>query len=371
MAELLRDWYNPGSLRGLAGRFQAAYPAFGAEEFVAGVMGGPWEQLGLKARVRQVTLGLGKQLPAGYEQALEVLDRVAAGCPAGFQDLTLLCLPDFVEVYGQAGRHWALSMAALERYTPLATAEFAVRPFLLKDPERMMRQMAAWAVHENEQVRRLASEGCRPALPWGQALPCFKKDPAPVLGVLELLKADPSPYVRRSVANNLNDISKTHPALVIKTARAWYGKNQRTDWILKHGCRTLLKRGDPQALALFGLADAGNVRVSGFALGAACVRIGQKLPFSFVAEAEKAARVRLEYAIDYVKANGRRSRKIFQISERAFQENEKKGYTKAHSFADASTRKHYPGTHALTLIVNGAQRGTLEFEVLAPEAPSP
>lgn len=369
MAELLKDCYNESSLSALAARFRAAYPAFPAGAFVRGVLDGNWAELGLKARVRRVTLQLGASLPAGYEESLTVLDRALAAAPAGEGGLALLCFPDFVEVYGQDPAHWALSMAALARYTPYATAEFAVRPFLLRDEARMMAQMAAWARHENEHVRRLASEGCRPRLPWGQALPSFQKDPSPVLALLEQLKADPSAYVRKSVANNFNDISKTHPQLVLETAKRWYGVSKETDWIVKHGCRTLLKQGVPEALALFGLAGAGLVAVDGFALAPAQVPIGGALSFSFCITAKKATRVRLEYGVDYVKANGRRSRKVFQLSELSLKENERRAYTRAHSFADASTRRHYPGTHAVTLIVNGAGRGTLEFEVVKEKEP--
>ena len=228
-----------------------------------------------------------------------------------------------------------------------------------------MEQMSAWAGHANEHVRRLASEGCRPRLPWGQALPRFKKDPSPVLGILEQLKADPSLYVRKSVANNLNDISKTHPELVAGIAKDWYGRDARTDWIVKHGCRTLLKKGNREVMDLFGFAAPDRVKVYGFALGAASVAIGQEMTFSFTVETEAAAKVRLEYGIDYRKANGRQSRRIFQISELSFKEHTKKAYTKTHSFADVSTRKHYPGPHSVTLIVNGTERGTLNFEVLA------
>ena len=182
---------------------------------------------------------------------------------------------------------------------------------------------------------------------------------------MERLKADPSPYVRKSVANNLNDISKTHLALVVKTAWDWYGKDGRTDWIVKHGCRTLLKKGDRDLLALFGFADGGSVDIDGFALDSASVPIGDKVTFSFVVETKKEAMVRLEYGVDYVKANGGRSRKIFQISELSLKDNTRRPYTKTHSFADTSTRKHYPGPHLLTLIVNGAERGTLDFELSA------
>ncbi len=364
MAELLKECYNEQSLEDLAARLRAAFPAFPAKAFVRGVLDGDWAELGLKARVRKVTLQLGAALPAGYGEALAVLDRVLAAAPAGEGGLTLLCFPDFVEVYGQDPDDWALSMAALARYTPYASAEFAVRAFLLRDEARMMDQLCAWAQDENEHVRRLASEGCRPRLPWGQALPSFQRDPAPVLALLEQLKADPSAYVRKSVANNLNDVAKDHPDRVLETAKRWYGSSKETDWIVKHGCRTLLKQGVPEALALFGLAGAELVAAEGFALASAVVPIGGTLAFSFAVTAAADTRVRLEYAVDYQKAGGRRSRKVFQLSELAMKKNERRAYTRTHSFADASTRRHYPGPHAVTLIVNGAARGTLEFAVV-------
>ena len=365
MPELLKNRYNYESLHELALRIRAVYHTFPIDDFVNDIMDETWGTLELKARMRQIAITLGRYLPTGYEQALGVIDKVIAGYPAGFNDYTLMYFPDFVEVHGQDERHWDLSIAALERYTPASSSEFAVRPFIINHEERMMRQMAAWAGHDNEHVRRLASEGCRPQLPWGQALAGFKKDPSPVLDILQRLKADPSLYVRKSVANNLNDISKTHPDQVVKIARDWYGNNKHTDWIVKHGCRTLLKKGNRDVLDIFGFADADCVNVDGFALGAASVSIGEDMTFSFNIASPKAAKVRLEYGIDYLKANDKRNRKIFHISELSLKENGKKAYTKNHSFADASTRKHYPGIHSVTLIVSGTERGTLDFEVLA------
>jgi 3-methyladenine DNA glycosylase AlkC len=227
----------------------------------------------------------------------------------------------------------------------------------------MMAQMYAWSKHESEHVRRLSSEGCRPALPWASALNSFKKDPTSILLILEQLKADSSIHVRKSVANNLNDISKTCPDLVVKLAKDWYGKNEYTNWIVKHGCRTLLKKGNPEVLAIFGLHDVASVVVEDFALGAKPIFIGDDISFSFVILAKEATKVRLEYGIDYVKSAGKRNRKIFQISEIALKENQKKFYTKKHSFADVSTRKHYLGIHSITLIVNGVERGKLDFEL--------
>lgn len=372
MTELLKDkYYNYNSLNELAARLKNVYHSFQAEKFVSDIMVDTWNDLELKARVRRISINLGKYLPAEYEQAVGIIDKVIESYPAGYNDYSLVYFPDYVELCGQGERYWDLSMSALERYTICSTAEFAVRPFILSHDERMMRQMSLWAKHENEHVRRLASEGCRPQLPWGQALPGFKNDPSPVIGILEQLKADPSLYVRKSVANNLNDISKTHPDLVVKIASEWYGKNEHTDWIVKHGCRTLLKKGNRDALSIFGFAGVDCIIVDGFKLGDESISIGENMTFYFKVKAKKTARVRLEYGIDYLKANGKRNRKIFQISEMSLNENQEKTYMKTHAFANLSTRSHYPGIHSITLIVNGDEIETLDFELLPAKSVTP
>lgn len=368
MPELMKNkYYNYHFLHDLALRIQAVYPSFPVDNFVSDIMDETWEDLELKARMRKITINLGKQLPSAYGRALGILDKVVAGYPTGFYDFALMCFPDFVEVFGQDEEYLDLSNAALERYTPSSTSEIAVRPFIIKHEARMMRQMAVWAQHDNEHIRRLASEGCRPQLPWGQALARFKKDPSPVLAVLELLKSDPSLYVRKSVANNLNDISRTHPDLVAKVAGNWYGDNEYTNWIVKQGCRTLLKKGNREVLDLLGFADVGPVHVEGLGLSAASLFIGEDLSFWFMLSATKTTKIRLEYGMDYVKAKGKRSRKIFHISEIVLPAHQEKRYTKTHSFADIRTRKHYPGLHSITLIVNGIERETVDFELLASQ----
>ena len=357
MAELLKDRLNHKSLREFALIIQSAYASFQVDEFIESTMDEKWESLELKARGRKITMNLGKYLPADYSTAISIIDKVIAKCDCFF----CILFPDFVEVYGQDELNWDISVKALERYTQYSSSEWAVRPFIIKYEERMMAIMYAWSKHENEHVRRLSSEGCRPQLPWAMALTKFKKDPTPILPILEQLKTDPSPYVRNSVANNLNDISKTHPDLVKQLAKDWYGNNEYTDWIVKHGCRTLLKKGDRDVLAIFGYNNAASVDVNDFALEADLISIGEDIVFSFTVSVTETTKVRLEYGIDYVKSNGKRNRKIFQISEISFGKNQKKLYTKKHSFADVSTRKHYPGVHSITLIVNGAERGTLDF----------
>lgn len=365
MTTLLKDkYYNEDLVRQLALRIQAVNATFPVDAFVRDVVDETWEDLALKARMRQISLKLGNYLPTDYGSALGIIDQVLAGYPVGYSNLFLMCLPDFVEVYGQAEEHWELSMAALERYTPFSSSEFAVRPFIIQHEKRMMDQMNSWAKHDNEHVRRLASEGCRPRLPWGQALVSFKKDPTPVLAILEQLKTDPSLYVRKSVANNLNDISKDHPELVAQLAADWYGSNKHTDWIVKHGCRTLLKQSNREVLSIFGFGDADCLAVEDFALAAASITDGEDLTFSFQVKAKETTKLRLEYGVDFVKANGTRNRKIFQIAETTLRAGEKRFFTKKRSFAKINTRKHYPGTHSLTLIMNGVEQGTLDFEVM-------
>ena len=363
MPDLLKNMYNHEFLQKLALDIKAVYKPFETDGFIESTMDKPWDDLELKGRINQITVNLKKFLPEDYSVAIGIIDNVIINYGSWLEGFGLF-FPTFVELYGQDEEHWDLSMNALARYTPHASAEFAVRPFIINNEERMMAQMYTWAKHENEHIRRLASEGCRPALPWGQALVKYKKDPSPILPLLEQLKTDLSPYVRKSVANNLNDISKTHPDLVAQLAKSWYGKNEYTDWIVKHGCRTLLKKGNRDVLAIFGYSNVDSVEVSGFILGAAAVSIGEEITFSFEFLAKESTKVRLEYGIDYVKSNGKRNRKIFQISESSMNASQKKPYTKKHSFADLSTRKHYPGGHSITLIVNGAQRGTLDFELL-------
>lgn len=360
MSTLFKDIFNNVSIGELASEIKLAETTFKADKFIESVMDESWNDLELKGRTRKVSTTLGMFLPDDYEDAIAVLDKVVHK----FTGLLGTIFPDFVEVYGQDEKYWDVSIAALERYTEYSTAEFAVRPFIMKNEDRMMAQMYKWSKHENEHVRRLASEGCRPALPWGQALDKYKKDPTPIFPILEELKTDPSPYVRKSVANNINDISKTHPDLVTKLAKDWYGDNERTDWIVKHGCRTLLKKGNRDVLAIFGYHSADAIDVSDFALDEAEVKMGDAVVFSFNIRTKEASKIRLEYGIDYVRVGGKRNRKIFQISEISLDENKQKAYRKSHSFKEVTSRKHYPGTHAVTLIVNGEEQGTLEFDVI-------
>ncbi|MFA3851855.1 DNA alkylation repair protein [Clostridioides difficile] len=281
MPELLKNMYNRESLYEVAVAIQSVYNSFKVDEFIKSTMDETWNNLELKARCRKISMSLGMYLPEDYKEALSILEKSVTGFYFAF------FFPDFVEVYGQDDINWDLSISALERNTEYWSSEFAVRAFIIKDEERMMAQMRKWSKHKSEHVRRLASEGCRPQLPWGQAISKFKKDPTPVLPILEQLKTDTSTYVQKSVANNLNDISKTHPDLVISIAKDWYGKNKSTNWIVKHGCRTLLKKGNRDVLALFGYDDTTSINIQDFTLETTSISIGEDLTFSFNILAKK------------------------------------------------------------------------------------
>jgi len=364
MPDLLKDRYSYEVLHKLASEIQSVYNAFQADEFIKSTAEDTWDALGLKDRVYKISSNLGKYLPSDYKTAISILDKVVANY-GSWLDPSGLFFTIFIELYGQDEKDWNTSIAAFERYPQYASAENAVRSFIIKNEERMMAQMVTWSKHKSEHVRRLSCEGCRPQLPMAQSLPNFKKDPTPILPILTQLKNDPSPHVRKSVANNLNDISKTRPDVVVRLAKDWYGKSEYTDWIVKHGCRTLLKNGDRDVLAIFGYDDGSSIDVTDFTLEATVLAIGEDITFSFTIFAKGATKARLEYAIDYVKSNGKRSRKVFKISETSLKENERKSYSKKHSFADVSIRKHYPGLHSVTLIVNGVERGTLDFKLEA------
>jgi 3-methyladenine DNA glycosylase AlkC len=354
--QLKHIFFTQESLENLATNIKNVYPQFGKEKFFNLVSDEEWEARELKEKMYHTTRCLHATLPDSYAEALSILEQVAPRIE-GFE---ALCLPDFVDQYGMDD--WDLSLPALGYFSRYSTSEFAIRPFLAQDPERVMPFMLQWAEEENENLRRFASEGCRPRLPWAMALPAFKKDPSPILPVIEKLKNDDSEYVRKSVANNLNDISKDHPNLVLDISERWYGENDNTDWVVKHGCRTLLKAGNPRALLLFGFCDPVNIHIDNLQLGVEKLAIGEVLQFSFILKNDTVehAKVRLEYTVDFQKASGKRSKKVFQISERVYPPG-RHTITKKHSFKNMSTRKHHPGQHLIGIVVNGEEKGRVSL----------
>ncbi len=362
MAEPLKNVYQRAFFTRLMQDFRDCGTPLPEEEFIRRIFDEAWEERELKERIHHITRVLYTVLDRPYEETLMALKPVAA---RQSPDFSMMFFPDYVAVYGLE-EDWETSIEALAYFTQFSTSEFAVRPFILKDPARMMQQMEGWATHENHHLRRLASEGCRPRLPWAMALPAFKKDPRPILPILERLKNDPSLYVRRSVANNLNDISKDHPDLVLSIAQQWQGQSPATDWIVKHACRGMLKQGLPAALRLFGFGDPERAMIHDLQVNQATITIGETLMFTFQLRhaMEKNMRLRLEYGIYYHKANGQQSRKVFMITENGFAPRQDHPFRRTQSFRNLTTRKHYPGPHRLVIIVNGEEKAAIAFEVV-------
>jgi 3-methyladenine DNA glycosylase AlkC len=359
---VLKDAFDPAFVAKLGQACKTLQSDFNETAFVKAALPENWTDFSLKARMRHLSQQLGQHLKGEYPEQL----RVVLALAPQFNSLAGMLFPDFVEVHGQANPD--RSIPALAQLTQYFSSEFAVRPFLQQHPERMLQQHLSWAEHPNEHVRRLASEGIRPRLPWGQDVAWVKKDPAKVLPILEKLRNDPSEYVRRSVANNLNDISKSHPELVLELAQRWVGRAATTDALLKHALRGLLKKGHPQALQLFGFGGEVAFELSPVQLSRQSLFIGQKLSFTFSLQhlGEKPAKYRLEYLLHYVKMNGSLSPKVFQIAEKTLQPNEKWVVERQHSFEERTTRKHQPGLHQWQLQVNGQLQALHPIELLAP-----
>ncbi|MCC7206734.1 MAG: DNA alkylation repair protein, partial [Anaerolineae bacterium] len=324
-----------------------------------------WPRLELMDRMRHVTRALHAGLPADFRAAMDILK--AAAPTMQVSGFVLIVPSDYAATFGLHDLDAAIP--ALEVFTQRMSAEFAVRPFIVRYPERMMRQMLAWASHPSEHVRRLASEGSRPRLPWGMALPALKKDPSPLFPILDRLKADPSETVRRSVANNLNDIAKDNPERVIETLRRWreQGDSPTLQALTRHALRTLVKAGHPGALDLLGLGTAPRVEVRGLTVAPAAIPEGGAVTFSFeiASLADEPQTLVIDYVVHLVRARGKISEKVFKLTKRTLGPGEAAAITRRHSFAPVTTRRYYPGRHAIQIKINGQLHGLCEFHITA------
>ena len=358
MAELLKDIYSVELINSIAKDCHQHYADFNNHGFIEEVLLDDWQDLELKQRMRRIAEVLGNYLPKNYKQAVDILLLVANN----YSGLAHMCFPDFVELFGLDD--FKTSMKALENLTEGSTSEFAIRAFIIRYPEKTMNQMKAWSSSTNKHVRRLASEGCRPRLPWSFALPEFKKDPQQVIKLIIPLIDDESLYVRRSVANNLNDISKDNPTKVIAVAEEYLGQSKNIDWVIKHACRGLLKKGDPKVLALFGYSKADHLVIKQFEFDKQ-VKLGAKQNFKFEMYSNKdnLGKLRIEFIIGFMKANGKRSEKIFKITEGEYAESQKT-VSKYFSFKPISTRKYYLGVHDLFIVINGIKVRQVTFDLI-------
>lgn len=366
MSYLLKDLYSPFFYDKLSNVLTKTVPAFDKQKFISLIYSPEFEAKELKERMKHTTQVLNHFMPVAYSQSVKLIEKIIIQLRVeniGEDSLPYMFIPDYIETFGL--NDFKNSVKLLELTTQFISCEFAVRPFIIKYELDMISEMQKWSKHKNHKVRRLASEGSRPRLPWAMGIPFLKKDPTSILPILENLKNDDSEYVRRSVANNINDIAKDHPPIVLDIAGRWSGLSSETDAIVKHGSRTLLKQGHPEILKHYGLDDKG-IHLSDFVVLTPEVKIGANLEFSFSIENtnETERKVRLEYAVYYMKQNGQLAKKIFKISERPYPARARINVNRKQKFILITTRKFYVGKHQISIIINGIEKDISVFELV-------
>jgi 3-methyladenine DNA glycosylase AlkC len=344
----LKEIFNRERLKHFARETAAVWPGFDQKRFMKLATAG-LDELGIMQRMRQTAVSLHETLPDDFRKALPILEKLA---PRIGHSFAAISLSEFVALYGL--RHFDLSLEALKFFTRFGSSEFAIRHFLVADFDRTIAIMRQWAKDENEHVRRLASEGSRPRLPWSFQLKNLIADPSPTGPILERLKADPSLYVRKSVANHLNDIGKDHPDLLIERVSGWDLGDKRSAWIVRRALRTLIKKGDGRALALIGTTGKAEVRVEAFAVEPARIKLGERITTRarLTSTSKSPQRLVIDYAVHYPKKNGI-SRKVFKLRETELLPGSGFDVAISQTVKDFTTRKHHAGFHRVELMVNG------------------
>ena len=315
--------------------------------------------LELKQRVELFIDGLKQYLPDDFAQCYELLMKIKPHWDYGdpndpIRSFAAWPITDFVAKHGLSSPD--LSFSLMKELTELFSAEFAIRYFIKQDTSHAFHYLDQWVDDSNHHVRRLVSEGTRPRLPWGIRLNEFCKDPSPCIPLLEKLKNDPSEYVRRSVANHLNDIAKDNPQIVIKLCQQWStDASEETKWVIKHACRSLIKFGHKEVFPLLGFSEEPEIETSDISLVSDEVKLGGKLDFSFAvtSTAKQPQKLAVDFIIHHVKANGQRSPKVFKLKELTLKPYQSVELTKRHPMKAITTRKYYAGEHLLEIQING------------------
>jgi 3-methyladenine DNA glycosylase AlkC len=364
LAEPLKNRFGPEIPKRIAAMIAKVHPAFDSRAFVAEALAG-YEPLDLMARGRKIAHALRSHLPRDYRDAVAILVK-SFGPVDGGGMAPFLYLPHSFFIADHGLDDFEASMDAQHALTQRFTAEFSIRPFLERHRDATLAKLRGWAADPSPHVRRLVSEGTRPRLPWAPRLREFQKDPRPVIELLELLKDDPELYVRRSVANNLNDIGKDHPEILVAVARRWLeGAGVQRRWIVSHALRSAVKRGEAGALHTLGFGGAAKVAVRNAAITPRRVAAGKSVTIAFdlASTAARPQRVLVDLRVHFVKANGAARPKVFKMKSVELAPRESVRLAKKVSLAEMTTRKHYPGKHVVEAVVNGRVHPLGAFEL--------
>lgn len=360
----LKDEISPALARSLAAELRTAWPEFPTPRFTRRV-GAALEPLELLARVDLLAERLAAVLPASFDDAATVLWR-ALGSPTFTGWMTLPC-GTFVARQGLEAPD--VSLLLLAGLTPRWSSEGPIRPFIRHHPEITYDYLRRWCSDDDEHVRRLVSEGTRPRLPWAPVLRSVIADPSPNIPLLDALVDDPSLYVRRSVANHLNDITKDHPGVALDLAEFWRARGDRARWVVRHGLRSLVKRGDARALSLLGVSTDTKVELVEFVLDRDRLAIGDACTFTFTVAlppGHETTECIIDYRIQYAGVRGVKAPKVFKLTRRSLEPGQPLTIRRRHAFEHASIRRIHPGPHQIDIQVNGIVLGSTSVDVVDP-----
>ncbi len=372
MAELLKSFFSPALVRRLAADVARVHPIFPTRAFVKQACAG-LEELELLDRGRHIARALGTYLPEPYPESIGVLLR-SLGPEHASEELVgagmapFFYLPHVIFVAERGLDHFDLSMRAQYELTKRFSAEFSIRSYIAGDPERTFAVLRTWTRDANAHVRRLVSEGTRLRLPWANRVPWLDSNPERVIELLDLLKDDPTTLVRRSVANNLNDLGKVRPELLMRTCATWLkGASAERHALVEHALRSAVKRGEADALQLLGYGKKASLSIENVRFEPPRVAIGGRVSMSFGLRSKSRTPQDLlvDVAVHFVKANGHSAPKVFKLKRIALPPRSRVNLQTTVSMAVHTTRKPRPGAHAVDIVVNGEAKRAGSFEVTA------
>ncbi|MEO0425446.1 MAG: DNA alkylation repair protein [Pseudomonadota bacterium] len=367
-SKAFKHWFDRAAARALAAQIQAADANFDKKRFVTAASRG-LDALEMMDRVKQFSAALRTHLPQDIPEALDTLTRSLPpplpNCDAVTDGWLQWPVGQFIADY--ATDHYDAAMPAMYALTQRFSSEFAVRPFVERYPDQVFAQFAKWTDDASPHVRRWCSEGVRPRLPWGARLHALIEEPSPIFPILEALKDDDELYVRRSVANTLNDIAKDHPDRVLSVLESWRdGATEGRDWVIKHAARSLVKQGDARALALLGFAKPKSLDAQ-LTVAPKRIPIGGvvDLTLELTSRSRKAQPLMIDFVVHYPLANGQSGPKVFKWTQKEIAAGGRLTLSKTLRIKPTTTRVLRPGVHPVELQINGQRLAKASFRLIA------
>lgn len=362
--------FNKDKVAYLSDLITTAYADFDAKAFEKEVLKA-FPTLELKQRITHIATCLKKYLPDNYRKATKILLKALppeldpTKTDDDFGDFIFAPVSEFVATYGCTAKDLQFSLEALKEMTKRFSAEYAIRFFINEFPEETMTFLVACTKDENYHVRRWASEGSRPTLPWAQKLAIDYKRP---LAILDALYSDSTRFVTRSVANHLNDISKIDPKLVVDTLSRWQKSKKQSEkemaFIIKHSLRTLVKKGDKNALKLLGYGAKPDIKIISLESSTPKVVVGNAFEFELELESNKKQNLMIDYVMHFYSEAKKPSTKVFKLKEVTLEKGQIFKLKKKHPLKLMTTKRLYAGEHSITLQINGVDFGSLSFDLL-------